>query len=73
MKLKRGVNPDYFDFDEIDEDALPAMEDYMDGSISFSELRMLVGPESAENFRRHILENSESEDEEPDLFDMLGD
>lgn len=47
MKVVRGVNPDYADYDEIDVDALEAFDEFDRGTITLDELRHLVGPEAA--------------------------
>lgn len=50
MKIKRGVNPDFADFDEIDEDAAEAFEEFEAGNLSFHEFKSLVGPEAAASY-----------------------
>lgn len=62
MKIKRGVNQDFADFDEIDEDALEAFEEYDAGNLSLDEFKALVGPEAA-------LSYSEKYEEIDSLFD----
>jgi len=42
-----GVNPDFADYSELDTDALDAVEEFMDGQISYDELKNLVGTEAA--------------------------
>lgn len=46
-KKVTGVNPDYADYAELDTDALDAVEEFMDGQISYDELKNLVGVEAA--------------------------
>lgn len=48
MRVVRGVNPDYADFDEIDEDARDAFQMFDRGEYSFSQLVSLVGKEAAQ-------------------------
>ena len=61
MKVIRGVNPDYADYDELDPDALGAEDSYMQGELSFDELATLVGPEEANamKMRRHGVEEED--------------
>lgn len=47
MRVVRGVNPDFADFDEIDQDALDAIEEFDQGTITLEDLRHLIGPEAA--------------------------
>lgn len=47
MKRITGVNPDFADWDELDQDALDAVEEFADGAITFDELKNLIGPEAA--------------------------
>lgn len=61
MRVIRGVNPDYADFDEIDPDAVGAEDSYMQGVLSFEELASLVGPEEADAMKRRRY-GSEEED-----------
>ncbi len=49
MKIKTGVNPDFADFDEIDEDAECAVQEFQMGTITLDELKALVGPEAAQS------------------------
>jgi len=46
-KKVTGVNPDFADFDELDTDALDAVEEFADGQITYDELKNLVGVEAA--------------------------
>ena len=48
MKIKRGINQDFSDFDELDDDALDAIEEFQDGSLTIKELQALIGPEAAQ-------------------------
>lgn len=64
MKIKRGVNPDFADFDEIDVDVEDAYEEFEAGTLSFDDFREQVGPEAAQAF----MERLEGRDEY-DLFD----
>lgn len=49
MKIKNGVNPDYADFDEIDTDVEDAILEFESGTLTFDELKALVGPEAAQS------------------------
>ena len=46
MRVVRGVNPIFADYDEIDQDALEALDEFDNGLITMDELRHLVGPEA---------------------------
>lgn len=48
MKKIVGINPDFADFDELDADALDAVEEFQQGFLTFEELKTLVGPEAAQ-------------------------
>lgn len=48
MKRVNGVNPDYADYDELDQDALDIVEEFYDGSVTYAELKAIVGAEHAE-------------------------
>lgn len=48
MRVVRGINPDYADFDEIDEDARDAFQMFDRGEYSYSQLVSLVGKEAAQ-------------------------
>ena len=48
-----GINPDFADYDELDQDALDAVEEFADGQITFDELKALVGSETAAAIREH--------------------
>ena len=58
MKKQRGVNPDYADFDEIDEDVEDAIEGYDNGTVTADELKVMMGTDAA----RTIIERRESGD-----------
>lgn len=47
MKKITGINPDFADQDELDEDALDAVEEFTEGQITYGELKTLIGPEAA--------------------------
>lgn len=66
MKVKRGINPDYADFDEIDEDAAEAFEEFDAGNLSFEEFKALVGPEAAASYVEGCVEEG---DRPESLFD----
>lgn len=63
MKVVRGINPDFADFDEIDQDALDIIESYGQGLVTFEELALLVGPEQAV-FMRIKMYGEQEDDEE---------
>lgn len=50
MKIKRGLNPEYADFDEIDVDAAEAYDEFDAGNLTFEEFKSLVGPEAAASY-----------------------
>lgn len=64
MKIKRGINPDFGDYDEIDEDAEFAVEEFHMGTISLTELKALIGPEAAQTLAAQVEGHSLT-----DLFD----
>ncbi|WNL50636.1 hypothetical protein RPALISO_47 [Ruegeria phage RpAliso] len=66
MKIINGTNPDYADYDELDDDAGDAREDFDMGRITYEELRHLIGPEAAKS---HIELHHSDEDSIDDLFD----
>lgn len=47
MKKITGINPDFADADELDQDALDAVEEFTEGQITFDELKAMIGPEAA--------------------------
>lgn len=48
MKKVTGINPDFADFDELDADAIDAVEEFHQGLLTYEELKNLVGPEAAQ-------------------------
>lgn len=54
MKKIAGVNPDFADFDELDSDALDAVEEFQEGTITFEELRNLVGADAATSIKEQM-------------------
>lgn len=46
-----GINPDFADFDELDSDALDAVEEFQQGLLSYEELKNLVGLEAAQSIK----------------------
>lgn len=48
MKKIVGINQDFSDYDELDIDALDAVEEFQNGTLSFEELKNLVGHEAAQ-------------------------
>lgn len=65
MKIKRGLNQEYADFDEIDEDIEEARSDFENGRLSFDGLRALIGPEAAQS----CLDQLDEDEGLPHLFD----
>ena len=57
MKKITGINPDYADFDELDQDALDALEEFAEGQITYDELKSLIGVEAAAAIREHQSEH----------------
>jgi len=51
MKKITGINPDFADYDELDDDALDAVEEFQQGVLTFEELKVLVGPETAQSIK----------------------
>lgn len=49
-----GINPDFADHDEIDTEALDAVTEFEQGTISFEELKVMVGYESAKAIQSKI-------------------
>lgn len=47
MKVRVGVNPDWADYDELDEDALDALAEFDNGTLGYEELRTLIGDDAA--------------------------
>lgn len=47
MRVVAGINPDFADDDEIDLDALDALDEFDRGTLTLEELRHLIGPEAA--------------------------
>ena len=64
MKKVNGINPDFADYDELDGDAVDAIEEFQQGTLTFDELRTLVGPETADA----IKEQRYGGDHDPDVF-----
>ncbi len=63
---KVGMNPDFADWDEIDLDALEIVEEFYDGTVSFDELKAIVGADAAQSIMDRML----ADDLDPDkLFD----
>lgn len=63
---KVGINPDFADWDEIDADALEIVEEFYDGTVSFDELKAIVGTDAAQS----IIDRLASDDLDPkELFD----
>ncbi len=66
MKVRRGVNPDFSDFDEIDIDAEDAITEFENGTISLEELKHHIGPEAVERF---LEDHEDQEGDFESLFD----
>jgi len=54
MRKIVGINPDFADNDELDMDALEAVEEFQEGQITYDELRALVGPETASMIKDQV-------------------
>lgn len=70
MKIRNGLPDgiqDFADFDEMDIDALEALEGFGNGTYSFAELAQLVGQEEAE--RLSALCYTQETDDIDSLFD----
>lgn len=55
MRIVRGLNPDFADFDEIDADIEDAYEEFNNGRISYDQLKVNVGPEAAQAHADRVL------------------
>lgn len=71
MKIKRGVNPDFADWDELDTDAMDAIIGFEAGTVTYEELQHLIGPEEAHK----LLSRREADDmgsffEDDDDYDL---
>ena len=51
MKRRIGINQDFADFDEIDQDAIGAEGAYRAGQLTFDELAALVGLDEAKELQ----------------------
>lgn len=47
MKRIQGINPDFADYDELEEDAIGAEVAYREGIMTFDELSALIGFDGA--------------------------
>lgn len=65
MKKIDGINQDFYDYDELDADALDAVEEFQQGLLTFDELKALVGPEAAQEIKKQRW----GEDDHDVLFD----
>jgi hypothetical protein len=65
MKIKRGLNPDFADYDEIDTDVVEAYEDFDSGHITYEQFKAEVGPDAAAAYAEKYAEDSAFRD----LFD----
>jgi hypothetical protein len=64
MKVINGVNPDYADFDELDDSVAEAFDEFDAGVLSFEELKIQVGQDAAQAFAE-----SREGDEFSSMFD----
>lgn len=64
--VKLGLNPDFADWDELDQDALEIVEDFYDGSATFEELKAIVGAEAAQSIMDKMIADG---DDPSKLFD----
>ena len=53
-KIVLGINQDFADFDEIDQEALEAVAEFEQGTMTFEELRAMVGYEQAVEIQNKI-------------------
>lgn len=53
MKNANGIQ-DFCDSDELDLEALEAIDEFNEGILTFDELKDLVGPEAAQTIRNRI-------------------
>ena len=65
MKKVTGINQDFADYDELDDDALDAVEEFQQGLLTYDELKNLVGHEAAQA----IKEQRYGPDDPDALFD----
>ncbi len=65
MKKITGINPDFADYDELDADALDAVEEFQQGLMTYDELKNLVGHDAAQA----IKEKRYGPDDPDALFD----
>ena len=49
MRVVRGINPDWADDNELDSDALEALEDFHGDRLNYEGLRAVLGKEAAES------------------------
>jgi hypothetical protein len=54
---KVGLNPDFADWDEMDLDALEIVEEFYDGTVSFDELKAIVGTDAAQSIIDRMTED----------------
>jgi len=70
MKRIIGINQDFADFDELDEDALGAEGAYREGLLTFDELAALIGLDEAKEVQDRKY-GSEEPESPVDTFDDL--
>lgn len=64
-----GVNPDFADFDEVDDDVLDAVEEFESGDLTYEELKSVVGHEEAAAIRDRMYgSNSDDLFDDPESF-----
>lgn len=68
MRVLRGVNPDFADNDELDMDALDALEEFDNGTLTLDELRHLIGPEAARSRAELRYDSSDLLLDDPESF-----
>lgn len=73
MKIVRGLNPDFADFDEIDVDIEEAYEEFKNGRISYDQLKANVGPEAAQAHADRIHGMDDSADDHYDIDSLFDD
>lgn len=61
-----GVNPDFADYDEIDFDAEDLIIEFEQGTVSFDELKNIVGYDAARTIQERV--HGEPDMNNPDSF-----
>ena len=72
MKRIQGMNPDYADYDELEDDAIGAERAYCEGIMTFDELSALIGADGAKAAQERKYGQDQT-DPNVDTFDALDD